>query len=99
MLQQEVTGSNPWRAVKALANQREPVVQLVLPAELEAVVSEEATKGKFHGRKRKSPSKDPQPVKPAALDPSKLALHDGAFVGDDKSPLMQLPGHLLKALR
>ena len=89
-LQQGLTGSNPWRAIKALANQKKPVVQLVLPAELEAVVSERASKGKVQGRKKKTLVQGAQPMKPAELDPAMLALHDGAFVRDDNTPLTHL---------
>ena len=90
-LQEGLTASQPWRAVKALANQKRPMLQLILPTELEAVVREKASKGKVPGRQKKKAGSTALPSRPAALDSNKLALHDGAFVRDDKTPLKQLP--------
>ena len=88
-VQKAVTGSAPWRSLKALANQSQPKVQLVMPDELRAVVEAKAATGV--GNKKKTKQPDPQkPTKPAPLDPTKLAFDEGAFVNDKGQPVQQL---------
>ncbi len=88
-LQKALTGTAPWRSLKALANQCQPKVQLVLPDELRVVVDAKATTGV--GNKKKTKSTDPaKPTKPAPLDPSKLAFDDGAFVNETGQSVQQL---------
>ncbi len=91
-LQKCLTGTAPWRSLKALANQCQPSLQLVLPDELKAVIDAKASAGNSSRRpKGKSVSAKPVPVKPPPLDPSKLTFDSGAFVNDSGVPLDCIP--------
>ena len=87
-LQKCLTGSAPWRSIKALANQCQPALQLVLPDELKAVVEAKAASGNG-GRKSKGKISNAKgaPTKPPQLDPAKLTFDSGAFVTDAGTPL------------
>ncbi len=87
-LQKCLTGSAPWRSIKALANQCTPVFQLVLPDELKSLLATKASSGQ-HGRKTKGKGAQVKsvPSKPPPLDPSKLTFDTGAFVTDLGAPL------------
>ena len=91
--QQAVTSGQPWRALKAAANHCRPPFQIVLPTELEAIVSKKATQGGLKGKKKgmtgpkKAPSK---PDAPAGLDPAKLCIEDGIFALQDGTPVRQI---------
>ena len=93
-VQQAVTGANPWRALKHLANQMRPMFQLVLPEELELALSKKTS---THAPKAKPKAKGiaksaakSKPVKPVALDPAKLTLDPQAFVGPKGQSLKQI---------
>ena len=93
-IQQAVTGSNPWRALKQLANQTRPVFQLVLPEELEMALSKKTSKPHPKAKPKakgivKSAART-KPVKPVALDPAKLTLDSTAFVGPKGQTLKQI---------
>lgn len=84
-LVQAMQQKQPWRQLKALATNAG--FKLVLPSELEAVVS--ANKGKQVGKKQprdKVPLGVPEPV---AIDPAKLSVLEGTFRCSLK-PLVQL---------
>lgn len=89
-LQKAILGSAPWRSLKALANQCQPRVQLVLPDELKAVVDAKAASGLGNSKKKRVQSDMKQPAKPVPLDPSKLAFDHGAFVTEHGVPVQQL---------
>ena len=96
-IQQALNGSAPWRSLKALANQCQPKVQLVLPDELRAVVDAKAASG--IGNKKKAKQTDQsKPSKPAPLDPTKLVFDDGAFVNEQGQSVQQLQVHQLGPL-
>eukprot|EP00438_Fugacium_kawagutii_P027087 Skav228138 [mRNA] locus=scaffold3237:99238:103435:+ [translate_table: standard] len=82
-----ITGGSPWKSLKALANQHSPVIQLVMPDELQAVVQ-----NKPKGAKTKKAPKDKvTPVtRPAVLDPSRLTIPAGTFRVNDNVALPQL---------
>ena len=93
-LQSALTNAQPWRNLKAHANQLQPVFQLVLPQELDEVVRRKATKGVGKGRKKKtqiSESAIPKAAPPPELDPSKLMLEDGSFINANGGALRQVP--------
>ena len=87
-LQKVLVGNNPWRGLKALANQTRPSFQFVLQSELEEVVKQKAAKG---GQvKRKKGQGKGTPSVPVALDPAKVRLEPGYFTKADGSPLKSL---------
>ena len=90
-LQKALLGSSPWRSVKALANQASPVVQLILPDELAAVIKQKAEAGGF-GRKNKKRStvKPVAPQPPVAIDPTKLRFGQGLFVDEKGESVAQI---------
>ena len=90
-LQKCLTGSAPWRSLKALANQCTPMHQLVLPDELQSVVAAKAKAGESV-RRSKGRQAIPKgvPAKPPQLDPSKLTFDDGAFVSDTGAHLQAI---------
>ena len=91
-LQKCLTGSAPWRSLKALANQCQPMLQLVLPDELKAVVEAKAVTGSTNRKsKGKQPVAKSTPAKPPPLDPTKLTFDAGAFVTDLGAPLTAIP--------
>ena len=80
--------------MKQLANQTRPVFQLVLKEELEAAL---ATKQQDSKPKAKPKAKaqvkampKTKPIRPVALDPSKLLIDDNAFVGPHGAPIPQI---------
>ena len=72
---QAMQAKNPWRQLKALANNVQ--FKFVLPSELEASVA--ANKGKAVGNKGKKERPLPGLPQPIELDPSKLCVLDGTF--------------------
>ena len=85
-VQKAVTGTAPWRSIKALANQAEPVVQLVMPDELAEVVKQRADSGgdKMGKQKKKADKSKVNLTTPVQLDPAKVQIATGVFV--DESP-------------
>ena len=81
-VQKAVTGSAPWRSLKALANQQKPVLQLVLPDEIhQKTIDKQPLR---HGKGKPLPKG--APARPAEIDPSKLMLEPGSFCfGDDEA--------------
>ena len=91
-LQKALTGTAPWRSLKALANQATPMVQLVLPDELAEVVKNKAEAGGFSRKNRKQPvAQKSSPAPPMSLDPAKLQLASGTFVDEAGQQLGQVP--------
>ena len=91
--QQAVTSGQPWRALKAAANQCRPPFQIVLPAELEAVVGRKAQQGGIKGKKKGSQStkkSQTKPEQPPGLDPAKLLIEDGVFALHDGTQVNQI---------
>lgn len=64
--QKALTSGQPWRALKAAANQCRPPFQLVLSAELEASVGKKASQGGLKGRKKNQPTVGKPQNKPEA---------------------------------
>ena len=87
-VQSAVLSGSPWRGLKALGNQARPTFAWVLPSELEEVVKLRA-EAKSQAGKRPRPSR--QPVRPAQIDPHKVALEADAFVSASGAPLTQIP--------
>eukprot|EP00438_Fugacium_kawagutii_P034754 Skav221193 [mRNA] locus=scaffold3557:101113:110462:+ [translate_table: standard] len=72
-----LSGVAPWKSLKQLTNQHKPVIQLVMPDELQKVVAARQAKPKTAAsKKRQLPT---VPLQPADLDPTKLELLEGAF--------------------
>lgn len=90
-VQKAVTGTAPWRSLKAIANQATPVVQLVLPDELAAVIKSEESGGFSKKQKKRPDTKKIVPNVPVSLDPTKLQLAPETFVDEAGKPLMQIP--------
>jgi len=91
--QKALTSGQPWRALKAAANQCRPPFQLVLSSELEASVGKKAAQGGLKGKKKNlNPSGKPhaKPEAPPGLDPAKLLLEEGAFATPSGEPLGQV---------
>ena len=89
-VRQAVEGVSPWKSLKHLANQHKPVIRLVLPDELAAVVQDRKNK--------KQPAKDTKsfktrqvPAKPVDLDPSRLQLEPETFCTAPDVMMVQLP--------
>ena len=90
-LQKALLGSSPWRSVKALANQASPVVQLILPDELAAVIKQKAEAGGFSRKnKKRSATKPVTPQPPVAIDPTKLRFGQGLFVDETGESVAQI---------
>ena len=92
-LQTALTSAQPWRNLKAQANQLKPAFQLVLAHELDDVVRTKATKGVGKGKRRKNNAREqpaPKLVPPPELDPQKLMLEDGSFVSASGHALKQV---------
>ena len=87
-VQAAVGGVSPWKSLKSLANQHTPIVQLVLPDELAAVM--QAKKEKGHQKSRKDNAKF-APAKPAEVDPSRLVLAAQSFCTEDGVGVSQIP--------
>ena len=93
-LQSALTSAQPWRSLKAQANQLQPTFQLVLPHELDAVVKTKAVKGVGKGRRKSGKDDLPTParaVPPPEIDPNKLMVEDGSFVSANGHALKQVP--------
>ena len=76
-VQKALEGVSPWKSLKHIAKQHQPVIQLVLPDELATVVkSRQAKKG---SKDPKMPPPKVQPSKPLDLDPSRLQLEPETF--------------------
>ena len=89
-VEKALQGVAPWKTLKAIANQHTPVIQLVLPDELQQ--QDKGTKGKGKQRKNLGKGGISKPaIKPADLDPSKLVLEPGTFCFRDNQPLPQIP--------
>lgn len=85
-VQQALTGTAPWKSLKALATMQTPVVQMVLPDEqAQFSAAKPTTKPK-----KAPPAKKLAPVRPAELDPAKLLLEKGGFRCSNDDPLSQI---------
>ena len=90
-LQGALLGSMAWRALKSLANQCKPPLQLVLAEELNAQVQKRAKEGKVGAKRSKKTGDAKSPnTGPPKLDPGKLSLDAGVFTKPDGTPLSQL---------
>lgn len=82
-----VSGSSPWKSLKALANLHSPPIRLVLPDEL---LQQSTAKQGAKSKKPASDAKRLQPTKPADLDPAKLLIEPGSFCLADDTPVAQI---------
>lgn len=81
--------SAPWRALKQLANQPNPRVQLVLEQELAEVIQARVTDQKPFGRKKqRAPTQRSQPL--PQLQPADVEIPAGIFASQDGTPVNQL---------
>ena len=85
-LQKILVGSNPWRGLKALANQSRPPFQLVLQSELHDSIQTKAAHGGQQKKHKKGQGKG-IPSVPPALDPAKVRLEPGFFISESGNPL------------
>lgn len=85
-------GPQPWRELKAISNQAIPMVQLIKPSELQALIEKRAGSGQAVGSKHhKLQSKGKGKGKVShSLDPSVLRVESGVFVCGDQVPLGQI---------
>eukprot|EP00438_Fugacium_kawagutii_P001626 Skav211744 [mRNA] locus=scaffold1548:270156:274947:+ [translate_table: standard] len=70
--------TNPWKELKSRANAQTPLLQLVMQSELQAKISEKATKGPIVKSKKKAPMKQQQPTE-IALAPDDIMIPCGIF--------------------
>eukprot|EP00438_Fugacium_kawagutii_P001635 Skav211753 [mRNA] locus=scaffold1548:673105:678018:- [translate_table: standard] len=89
---QELQSRNPWRQLKAIANQAK--YQFLMPDELQAKVEERGRGPKKAGRKQTKPFEQEAKL---ALDPTKLLVSTGTFEHDG-SALNQLQMHQIGPL-
>ena len=91
-VQNAMLGSSPWRSLKSIANSCKPVVQLVLPDELQAQVSKKMQQGGVGSKVRKPRKQVAKAVDaaPLALDPLKLAVDQGIFESEHGVGLRQI---------
>ena len=96
-LQKALIGTSPWRSLKVLANQVRPALQLVHPDELAEVLKQKIEAGIANPKRRqkKGSSSTQAPVRPQALDPSKIRFDDGVFVDSNDKPLSQIQVSML----
>lgn len=92
---EKVMGSpQPWRELKWAANQKVPIVQVIRPSELQAVLDQKIKEGKQIGsrqQKVKTKGAGKGKGKVMELDPLKLRLEKGVFnCGSNNTPLSQL---------
>ena len=84
----------PWRELKWIANQKVPMVQVIRPSELQAVLDQKMKEGKpieTRSQKAKSKGAGKGKGKAAELDPLKLRLEQGVFTcGNPSIPLSQI---------
>ena len=99
-VQRAVTGTAPWRSLKALANQADPVVQLVMPDELAEVIKQRAESGgdKSTKQKRKGDKGKTNHMAPAQLDPAKVQIAPGVFVDEANKTVPQIAAATLGPL-
>ena len=95
-IQAAMASSQPWREIKALANQVSPAFQLVLPSELEASLVAKASSGHPVGQTRKQRRHLPNGAAPArirtedlALLPEQVSIPTGVFTSPS-GPLQQI---------
>eukprot|EP00438_Fugacium_kawagutii_P013579 Skav223040 [mRNA] locus=scaffold1069:129406:134370:+ [translate_table: standard] len=82
--------AQPWRDLKAIANQARPKLQLVLAGELNQRIQERAAKAtEFGHKKQKKPSK--QERKTLRITASDVSIPDGIFKAESGEPLKQIP--------
>ncbi|CAL1173968.1 unnamed protein product [Cladocopium goreaui] len=87
-------GVAPWKSLKQIANQHTPVIQLVLPDELAAVVQDRKAR-KSNGKEVKTAKPKQVPAKPVDLDPARLQLEPDTFCTQPDTMLQQIPiGHV-----
>eukprot|EP00438_Fugacium_kawagutii_P003598 Skav221606 [mRNA] locus=scaffold1698:858670:863079:+ [translate_table: standard] len=92
-----LAGVSPWQSLKALANQHKPVVQLVMPDELQQVVNAKQNRDKTKNKNKRGPPQRSAPMQ-SDLDPSKLELVDHAFCVGDDEPIQQIPSSQVSPL-
>ena len=79
---------NPWRDIKALANQATPKLQLVLASEMQSAIEARLKEDKpFGARKQKKVVRDRQAVN---LQPEDIHVPEGIFKEGDQIPLAQI---------
>ena len=84
-VQNAMTSANPWRALKALANQQKPPLKIILPEELEKMIQVRSSAGVVPKTKGKKGQGKGNPTRPPLLDPSKLEIEAGSFVVSGKA--------------
>ena len=85
-----MSSRQPWKEVKALANQAAPPLQLVLPSELEAAVASKVAACDVVDRTRKDCKAPTKPKEPSRKDlpeniilqPEQVAVPAGVFIAD-----------------
>ena len=88
---QALRSNKPWASLKAIANHQSPKVQLVLPAELEAVIRERVQTGKSFGdRNRKEKKGSASVAPPVVLQAEDVTIPDGLFQQGDGQPVKQI---------
>lgn len=83
-------GVSPWKSLKQLANQHQPMIQLVMPDELALVVQDRKGK-KAQARDAKPQKQRLVPAKPVDLDPGRLVLEPETFCTGQDTMMSQLP--------
>ena len=90
-----VEGNNPWKTVKALGTNVR--FQFILPDELQAQIARRAGKEAVGKPVKKGKNPSYEKDDPVTLDPTKLTIPQGSFVGGGKE-VAQIPISLLGPL-
>ena len=90
-----LSGKMQWKTLKTLGSNVK--FQFILPEELQAQIAKRAGKEAVGRPKPKGKSHLPDQDDPVVLDPSKLTIPEGSFVGGGK-PVPQIPLSLLGPL-
>ena len=91
-IQAAMASPQPWREIKALANQASPAFQLVLPSELEASLATKAGSGQPVGQTRKqkkAQAKSTASTEDIVLLPEQVSIPTGVFTSPS-GPLQQI---------
>ena len=95
-LEKALRASEPWKELKWLANKHTPVIQIVRPSELQAMIDARAKSGKNVGNRAQKTGKSKGKGKGQhddgnyQVDPAKIRLEKGIFVCGEGIMLSQL---------
>ena len=94
-LEKALRASEPWKELKWLANKQTPVIQIVRPSELQAMIDARSKSGKNLGNRAQKQGKAKgkgkgQQQESCQVDPTKIRLEKGIFVCGEGIMLPQI---------